>query len=272
MPEQPDTLPKKLPRHKARFDQMILGAAGGKDEAGDPWDDPEVRGSWHGSVIVGDFFEELTGQLFPRGTCRFVQDSNADVCPDHVEANGEFFIECKATGPRGRHWFLHKHAMDHYTELLDTYWPARSGMDFEPVMLFVFWTHAVKEKVRDFQYQSDLQFALAQNVSECYVLDFEMVKNVLSKCRLEDGERWRGAFWRIRPHQLRGLRDDWEVWVKNMCGVLNGYAPRVGVVRDLSAYTYKVVPFTVHALLSKDLYGKTSLRRFWRSLRVGKQA
>jgi hypothetical protein len=246
---------------------MSLTSAGGKDDGGDPWDDPEVRGSWHGSVIVGDFFEELTSHLFGvNGANRYVNDSNADLCPDHIEANGEFFIECKATGPRGRHFFLHERAIDNYMQLTEAYEPVHRGLDPNPAMLFVFWVHGIKEKVGDFEYQSELQYALAQHVNECYVLDFAVVLAILAQCRLEDGAQWRGDFRRIRPHQLRGLREGWKEWLLRWFDSTDGYAPRTGALRNVQVYNHVVPSFPIHALLPKHLYGKKSLRKFWRLL------
>ena len=199
---------QSLPRYRT-FKQSVL------KWQGELLDNIPVKNARHASVIIGDFFEEVTCQLFMNNNIKVKRLSlDGTCCPDLMETTkGEFFVEVKAHGPSGKRFIIYEDQLSGYDNLLATYWPKNEHWSWDPPLIFVLWVHEVP-MVGKFEDRDSLRVALGANIKHCIILDFSTIQYANAVCRVVTKTSWAMAnspYFQLYKGQLELLvKGDWE--------------------------------------------------------------
>lgn len=172
--------PLSLPPRRSRSRQMTF----------EGWDDHPIRHYRQATYIVGDFFEELTAEIFSADRFRV---KSGCVCPDAVR--GGLYFESKAMKEKGGHTVLYQPRLDRYTALM---------RETDGRLLYVFWIHGAV--IKECRTKYALLKSLSQNVVHGYVIEWMHVHTYSrTHLRLETSSAL-PDFYRFKPSDLRCLR------------------------------------------------------------------
>jgi len=188
------------------------------------WVDVEISSYKHGSVIVGDFFEEATSRLLHLG--RLSTSGYADLCPD-LGAVGKMVVESKACNMvTGRCYLLWEYQLMNYEEINSQNTP----------VLFVLWTYEFpdrKIRLKDFKWRESLRKSLSITIVSLTIVTLADILALIRGKRFEDG----GGYCASEGMKFCRLR------VKEVAEYTKAYNETL--VRGLVVYDYHCCNFVV---------------------------
>ncbi len=231
----------KLPPSKRNQEQLRFDA---------DWSGTKFFGYKASCTAIGNFYEQATYHIL-KGVERLTTDGTADVCPDLAETKrGAFFVESKSSG--GSRFMIVIDQLEMYDEFLsDTYMPDMryDNPDFEPVILYSFWTHSLR-KTNRFSWREELYHELAKSTESVIIVDLEIINRmVVGRPTSADHEMY--------PSHFNFYKKD----MKSINEFANTSDHIIDRCRSITCYGNKIKRIPIKWLLSERAFRKPEIRR-----------